>query len=148
MTLPNVVFIRHKVINFRKWKAVFEAHSAARVAQGCQAVHIFRRADNPKELVVMLTWSDLAKARQFLASEDLRAMLAEVPVSDRAPDVFLLEEVEETVLSTLQHPPPRANGERPGTVSNGVTASPRSGSYVPDGHPPLHSALTDPGWIL
>jgi hypothetical protein len=53
MTFPNVVFIRHKVMNFRKWKAVFEAHSAARVALGCQGHHIFRRADNPKELVVM-----------------------------------------------------------------------------------------------
>src|SRR5262249_33620603 len=48
MTFPNVVFIRHKVMNFRKWKAVFEAHSAARVALGCQGAHIFRRADNPK----------------------------------------------------------------------------------------------------
>src|SRR5215813_5320930 len=101
MTFPNVVFIRHKVINFRKWKAVFEAHSSARVAQGCQGAHIFRRADNPKELVVMLTWSDLAKARQFLVSDDLKAMLAEVPVSDRAPDIFLLEEVEETFHSTF-----------------------------------------------
>src|SRR5215470_20424096 len=109
MTFPNVVFIRHKVMNFRKWKAVFEAHSAARVAQGCQGAHIFRRADNPKELVVMLTWSDLARARQFLVSDDLKAMLAEVPVGDRAPDVFLLEEVAETFLATLRDPP-TANG--------------------------------------
>jgi quinol monooxygenase YgiN len=148
MTLPNVVFIRHKMINFRKWKAVFEAHSAARVAQGCQGAHVFRRADNPKELVVMLIWSDLAKARQFLVSEDLRVMLAEMPVCDRAPDVFLLEEVEETFLSTLRNPMSPANGKRSGTVSNGVTASPRSGPYVPAAHPPMHPAVTDPGWIL
>ena len=148
MRLPNVVFIRHKVINFRKWKAVFEAHSAARVAHGCHGAHVFRRADNPKELVVMLTWSDLARARQFLVSEDLRAMLAEMPVADRAPDVFLLEEVEETVLSTLRDPPPPANGKRSGTLSNDVTAPPRSGSYMPAGHALQHPALTDPGWIL
>src|SRR5262245_27646890 len=147
MTLPNVVFIRHKVTNFRKWKAVFESHSATRVAQGCQGVHILRRADNPKELVVMLTWCDLAKARQFLASDDLRTMLAQMPVSDRAPEVFLLEEVEEVLLSA-QDGPPRKNGERPEAPANGAAASPRSGSYVAAGHPPLHSALTDPGWIL
>ena len=110
MTFPNVVFIRHKVMNFRKWKAVFEAHSAARVALGCRGAHVFRRADNPKELVVMLTWSDLAKARQFLVSEDLKTMLAEVPVGDRAPDVFLLEEVEETFLATLRDSPSTVDG--------------------------------------
>jgi quinol monooxygenase YgiN len=109
MTFPNVVFIRHKVVNFRKWKAVFEAHSPSRVALGCQGAQIFRRADNPKELVVMLTWSDLGKARQFLVSDDLRAMLAEVPVSDRPPDVFLLEKVEETFLSPLKDMDPGTN---------------------------------------
>ena len=148
MTFPNVVFIRHKVVNFRKWKAVFEAHSSAWVAQGCQRAHIFRRADNPKELVVMLTWTDLGKARQFLASEDLRAMLAEVPVSDRSPDVVLLEEVEETFLSTLTDSPPTANSEPSGTIPDGMAAPSRSSSYTPSGHASVHTALTDPAWIL
>jgi quinol monooxygenase YgiN len=126
MTFPNVVFIRHKVMNFRKWKAVFEAHSAARVACGCQAAHIFRRADNPKELVVMLTWSDLAKARQFLVSEDLKAMLAEVTVGDRAPDVFLLEEVEETFVATLRD---STNSAPPRPAPDGMVAPARSVAF-------------------
>ena len=126
MTFPNVVFIRHKVMNFRKWKAVFEAHSAARVALGCQGVHIFRRADNPKELVVMLTWCDLAKARQFLVSEDLKAMLAEVPVGDRAPDVFLLEGVEETLLATLRDPTSTTNSAPPRPAPDGMVPPARS----------------------
>jgi quinol monooxygenase YgiN len=128
MTFPNVVFIRHKVTNFRKWKAVFEAHSAARVALGCQGAHIFRRADNPKELVVMLIWSDLAKARQFLVSEDLKAMLAEVTVG-RAPDVFLLEEVEETFLSTLRDSPSTTNSAPPRPAPDGMVAPARSVAF-------------------
>lgn len=91
----NVVVIRHKVANYRKWKAVFEAYGPARVALGCERTRVFRRADNPKELVVMLAWSNLGRAREFLVSEELRDMLAEVGVCDRSPDVYLLEEVED-----------------------------------------------------
>ena len=101
MTFRNVVLIRHKVANYRKWKAIFDAYGPARREQGCERVHIFRRADNPKELLVMLTWSDLGKAREYVVSNDLRGMLAEAPVSDRAPDIYLLEEVEEVCRATL-----------------------------------------------
>ena len=100
MTLSNVVFIRHKVGNFRKWKAVFDAHAPVRREQGCQATHVFRRADNPKELVVMLTWSDVGKAREFMVSHDLTEMLAEIGLSDRSPDVYLLEELDQVCRTT------------------------------------------------
>ena len=143
MTFPNVVFIRHKVMNFRKWKAVFEAHSAARVALGCQGAHIFRRADNPKELVVMLTWSDLAKAREFLVSEDLKAMLAEVPVGDRAPDVFLLEEVEETFHSTFRHSPSTTNSGPP----DGMVAPTRSVAFEQTGETSGRASFSSPAWF-
>ena len=146
MTFPNVVFIRHKVMNFRKWKVVFEAHSAARVALGCQGVHIFRRADNPKELVVMLIWSDLAKARQFLVSEDLKAMLAEVPVGDRAPDVFLLEEVEETFLSTLKDSPSSTNGAPSRPTPDGMV-TPGGSAPFEAADKAARSAFASPAWF-
>jgi quinol monooxygenase YgiN len=95
MPIRNVVLIRHKVANYKKWKAVFDAHGPSRREQGCERVHVFRRADNPKELVIMLSWGDLGRAREYVVSTDLRGMLAETPMSDRAPDVYLLEEVEQ-----------------------------------------------------
>ena len=52
--------------------------------------------------VVMLAWSDLGRAREFLVSEDLRDMLGEIGACDRAPDVYLLEEVEETRAATCR----------------------------------------------
>src|SRR5262249_13683706 len=147
MTFPNVVFIRHKVTNFRKWKAVFEAHSAARVALGCQGAHIFRRADNPKELVVMLTWSDLAKARQFLVSEDLKVMLAEVSVGDRAPDVFLLEEVEETFLATLRDSASITNGAPSRPAPDGMVASARSAALERADELAGRASFASPAWF-
>jgi len=147
MTFPNVVFIRHKVTNFRKWKAVFEAHTAARVALGCQGAHIFRRADNPKELVVMLTWSDLSKARQFLVSDELKAMLAEIPVGDRAPDVFLLEEVEEIFLATLRDSPSTTNGVPSKAQPDGMIAPARSAAFEQATELAGRASYTSPAWF-
>ena len=136
MTFRNVVFIRHKVANFRKWKAVFDAHAEVRRARGCQAIHVFRRADNPKELVVMMTWSDLGKAREFMVSDDLAAMLAEIPVSDRAPDVYLLEEIDQACRTTPAERPLAVGDESavPGgdglVMSSSALREPVNGSSV------------------
>jgi quinol monooxygenase YgiN len=96
MTFQNVVVIRHRVANYRKWKAVFDAHGPARAAHGCQRAQVFRRADQPKEVVVMLTWSDLVRAREFVASDDLREMLVEAGVDGPAHEVYLLEELAQS----------------------------------------------------
>ena len=146
MMFRNVVFIRHKVSNFRRWKAVFEAHGPARLAQGCEGTHIFRRADNPKELVVMLTWSDLGKARQFLVSDDLQEMLAQVPVSDRAPDVFLLEELEQVCRSTSPDQRPAIVGDPSHAILDRVTASPAPRLQESPAPQPEESAVTNPDW--
>ena len=123
MTLRNIVFMRHKVANFRKWKAVFDAHAEVRRARGCQATHVFRRADNPKELVVMMTWSDLGKAREFMVSDDLAQMLAEIPVSDRAPDVYLLEELDQVCRPTPAERQLTVSDESAATRGNALAMS-------------------------
>jgi len=140
------VFIRHKVSNFRKWKAVFEAHGPARLAQGCEGTHVFRRADNPKELVVMLTWGDLGKARQFLVSDDLQEMLAETPVCDRAPDVYLLEELEQTCRSASPDQHPNVVGDPSHAILERLTASPAPRLHESPARPPEESTLANPDW--
>ena len=142
MTLSNVVFIRHKVGNFRKWKAVFDAHAPVRREQGCQATHVFRRADNPKELVVMMTWSDPGKAREFMVSHDLAEMLAEIPVSDRAPDVYLLEELDQVCRSTPSERQPTAGDEPHAAGGNGLAMSSSAPREAPNGGAVLN--VTDP----
>jgi hypothetical protein len=143
MNFRSIVLIRHKVANYRKWKAVFEAHGPVRVAQGCQAVHVFRRADNPKELVVMLAWGDLGEARQFLASDDLRDMLAEIPVSDRTTDVYLLEELDQICRPAPADQPRSAADEPSGAIGDRVgMSSPRAFDEW-SGPRPWDGAFTD-----
>jgi len=92
MKPDTIVLIRHKVANYRKWKEAFDEHGSTRKAHGSKGGRLYKNADNPKEIVIVLRWNDLEKARQFLASDDLRWAMARAGVSDM-PDVYLLEEL-------------------------------------------------------
>lgn len=89
----TVLLIRHTVAKFERWKSVFDAEGPTRKAHGCKGSQLFRSADNPRELVVILTWMDRETARRFAASDEFRDMMARAGVSDM-PDVYLLDEVE------------------------------------------------------
>lgn len=87
------VLVRHKVEDYAKWKPVFDEHGASRKASGSKGGYLFRNADDPNELVILLEVNDLEKARQFVQSEDLREAMQRGGVSDQ-PDVYFLNEVE------------------------------------------------------
>ena len=91
----KALLIRHTVATFKKWKSVFDAHGPTRKAHGCKGGLLLRSADNPNELVIILRWSDLERARRFATSDDLREMMARAGVSD-LPDVYVLHELEMT----------------------------------------------------
>jgi heme-degrading monooxygenase HmoA len=87
------MLIRHKVADYVKWKPVFDEHGRTRKASGSRGGYLFRNADDPNETVILLEWDDLAKARQFVESEDLRQAMQRAGVADR-PDVYFLDEAE------------------------------------------------------
>jgi quinol monooxygenase YgiN len=87
------VLIRHKVEDYAKWKSVFDEHGPARKASGCKGGQLLRSADNPNELVILLEWNEIANARQFVQSDDLRQAMQRAGVTGQ-PDVFFLDEVE------------------------------------------------------
>ena len=85
------ILVRAKFEDYAKWKPVFDEHGATRKASGSKGGYVFRNADDPNELVVLLEWDDLAKARQFAQSDDLRAAMQRAGLTDR-PDVYFLDE--------------------------------------------------------
>lgn len=90
--MPHIL-IRHKVKNYAKWKPVFDEHGAAREENGSWGGQLFRNADDPNELVIVLEWDSLEKARKFAQSDDLRKAMQRAGVIDK-PDVYFLDEVE------------------------------------------------------
>ncbi len=87
------LLVRSKVEDYAKWKPVFDGMGAIRKAYGSKGGHVFRSADNPNEVVVLLEWDSVEKARQFAQSDDLRKAMQEAGVSDQ-PNIYFLEEVD------------------------------------------------------
>jgi hypothetical protein len=85
----NYVLVRHKVADFSKWKPVYDAHLPARQAAGGTELYLLRNIDNPNEVIVLLEVEDLQKAREFVASDDLRERMQESRVIDK-PDTYFL----------------------------------------------------------
>jgi len=83
------LLVRHKVQDFGKWKAVYEAHVGARQAAGLIERQLWRNADHPNEVLLLFEASDLGKAHAFASSADLRQAMQRAGVTDQ-PDVYFL----------------------------------------------------------
>ena len=87
------LLIRHHVAHYAAWKAVFDEDESTRRANGSQGGRLFRDADDPHEVLLLLVWDDLERARLFADSDDLREAMTRAGVTDR-PDIWFLDEVE------------------------------------------------------
>lgn len=87
------ILIRHKIQDYAKWKPVFDEHGTDRRAAGSKGGRLFRNADNRNELVILLEYADMNKAREFVQSETLRKAMEKAGVADK-PDIYFLEEIE------------------------------------------------------
>lgn len=85
----NHLLIRHKVADFTKWKAAYDAHAETRRTAGLTELHLLRSTDDPNEVVLLFSVTDLAKAKALTTSEDLRAIMQKAGVIDK-PDIWFL----------------------------------------------------------
>ena len=87
--MPHVL-VRHKVNDYDAWKPGFAEHGATRATFGSKGGTVFRSADDPDEVLILLEFDSLDRARDFVDSDDLREKMQEVGVRDR-PDVYFLD---------------------------------------------------------
>jgi heme-degrading monooxygenase HmoA len=90
--MPSLL-IRHHVADYSAWKAAFDEHGISRHANGSQGGRLFRHAADPNEIMVLLEWDDLERARLFVDSDDLQEAMTRAGVAGQ-PDIWFLEEVE------------------------------------------------------
>jgi heme-degrading monooxygenase HmoA len=90
--MPSML-IRHNVADYAAWKPLFDEHGIARRANGSRGGRIYRSADDPNEVVILLEWDDLERARLFADSDDLREAMVRGGVTDR-PDIWFLEDAD------------------------------------------------------
>ena len=78
MNAPHVtenLTIHHKVEDYAKWRVGYDAHETSRRSAGITNGRVFRKAEDPNDVVVVLDVADVAKARTWVASEDLKAAM-------------------------------------------------------------------------
>ncbi len=81
------ILVRHKVQDYARWRPLYDEHGSPRKAVGCKGTQVFRSADDPNEIIILLEWDDLAKARRFTQSPDLRDTMQRAGVLGK-PDIY------------------------------------------------------------
>jgi quinol monooxygenase YgiN len=85
------LLVRHTAEDYSKWRPVFDDHEGMRKAGGSKSARVFRNADNPNEIVLLMEWDDVENARRFASSDDLRQAMERAGVVGR-PEALFLEE--------------------------------------------------------
>lgn len=88
--MPTLL-IRQKVTDFDRWQTAFQQAVQTLRANGAQQERSFRNAHDPDEVLILLEWDDLFRARLFVMSDELVDLLTIAGVTDR-PDYWFLEE--------------------------------------------------------
>ena len=70
------VFIRHAVRDYATWRLAYDAHEAARTAAGLRGSRVYRSADTPNDVLVVLDAGELDRARQFGADPAVRTAMS------------------------------------------------------------------------
>lgn len=87
----STVFVRHQVADYDTWKSGFDDHGGVRREYGLTDAGVYRSADDPNSVTILLTTDDVARAQTFLTSDDLREAMVRVGVVG-APDVWIADE--------------------------------------------------------
>ena len=85
----NYVMIRHKVKDFKKWKAAYDAHGPARDGVGLKECCLLRNNKSRNDVWILFEANNLARAKAFCASADLRAAMKKAGVTGK-PDLAIL----------------------------------------------------------
>jgi len=67
--------IHHKVKDYAAWRAGYDQHEKSRLSAGITNGRVFRNAEDPNDVVVLQDVADVAKARTWLGSDDLKAAM-------------------------------------------------------------------------
>jgi hypothetical protein len=72
MTSENLT-VHLKVKDFNAWRTNYNGHEKNRVSAGITNGRVFRSADDQNDVVILQDVADVAKARAWLGSDDLKA---------------------------------------------------------------------------
>jgi hypothetical protein len=84
-----LMVVCHKVRDYANWRSGYDAHEPMRAGAGLTNGRVYRNAEDPNDLVILLDVADVTKARAFAASEDLATAMREAGVLG-APGIYFI----------------------------------------------------------
>lgn len=70
-----LLVIYHKVRDYATWRPAYDAHEPARTSAGISNGRVFRRAEDPNDLVILLDVADVDRAGAWAAGAELKAAM-------------------------------------------------------------------------
>ncbi len=64
-----------KVKDYNTWRTGYDGREKNRVSAGITNGRVFRRAEDPNDLVILQDVTDVAKARTWLASDEMKTAM-------------------------------------------------------------------------
>ena len=65
--------VQFKVQDYSTWRTAFDGREKGRVTAGITNGKVYRSAEDPNDVIVLGDVADVAKARSFLGSDELKA---------------------------------------------------------------------------
>lgn len=76
----DTMFVRHTVSDFASWKPFFDDHATFRKEHGITDISVHQEVDDPNDVTIIFEYDDLAEARAFTRSDELREVMQEAGV--------------------------------------------------------------------
>ena len=85
------LLVQQKVKSFEEWKKVFDSVGKVRSSYGGRESQVFRNADDPNSVTVMVKWDSAANARKWAQSPEMKEALQKAGV-EGIPAINILNE--------------------------------------------------------
>ena len=83
------VIINHKIEDYKKWRPVFDADQPRRKQAGMSNERVFRSAEEPNNIYMMMDIADPSSAGKMMEDPDLAAQMKEAGVISK-PTITIL----------------------------------------------------------
>ena len=75
MNTNENVTVHIKVKDYAMWRTSYDGHEKSRISAGITNGRVFRRAEDPNDVVILQDVADVPKARSWFGSDDLKAAM-------------------------------------------------------------------------
>ncbi len=86
-----LLVVQHKVRDYTAWRPAYDAHESNRTEASITNGRVYRRAEDPNDLVLLFDVADVAKARTWAAGEDLRKAMENAGVAGEPTINFVVD---------------------------------------------------------